>query len=105
MVDVEALSLEAMEIVTYAGGAKSSYIQALKLAKKKDYVASKVSVKTGDEMMSKAHKKHFGLLKKEAETMEAQVSLMILHAEDQLMSCETIKLVVTELIELYQERK
>lgn len=105
MVDIEALSLLAMEIVTYAGCAKSNYIKALKLVKNKEYNLAADSMKSGDEMMAKAHEKHFGLLQKEAETKEPQVSLMIMHGEDQLMSCETIKLVVKELTEIYQTKE
>lgn len=105
MADIEALSLLAMEIITYGGCAKSNYIQALKLAKNKEYDAVGSMIKAGDERMALAHEKHFGLIQTEAQTGEPQVSLLIMHAEDQLMSCETIKLVVKELIELYQNKE
>ncbi|MDO5405922.1 MAG: PTS lactose/cellobiose transporter subunit IIA [Eubacteriales bacterium] len=104
MIDIEALSMKAMEIVTYAGMAKSNYINALKSAKKQDFSQAEKLLKDGDEMLATAHDSHMGLLQKEAETMEPQVCLMIVHGEDQIMSCETIRLLVTELMELYQNR-
>ena len=102
MTDVEALSMQAMEIITYAGMAKSNYITALKLAKQGKEEEAKLALKEGDPMVSKAHTYHFDLMQKESESREPQVSLMIMHAEDQLMSCETIKILITELIELYE---
>ena len=48
------------------------------------------------------------LLQKEASENTPQVSMLVLHAEDQFMSCETIKLMALEIIELYKcldERK
>ena len=58
-------------------------------------------LKEGDSMLAQAHESHMGLLQKEAESLEPQVCLMIVHGEDQLMSCETIRLLVTELMEIY----
>lgn len=104
MVDIEGLTMQAMAIVTYAGMAKSSYINALKCAKKQQYEEAKALLKEGDSMLAQAHDSHMGLLQKEAETLEPQVCLMIVHGEDQLMSCETVKLLVTELMELYENR-
>lgn len=105
MADVEALSMQAMEIITYAGMAKSSYVNALKQAKQGEKEQAAQTLKDGDKMIAKAHESHFGLLQKEAQTGEPQVSLMILHAEDQLMACETIRLMAAELMELYGERE
>lgn len=105
MVDIEALSMKAMEIVTYAGMAKSNYINALKSAKAHNYSQAEELLKEGDSMMAMAHDSHMGLLQKEAETLEPQVCLMIVHGEDQIMSCETIKLLVTELMEVYRKLK
>lgn len=105
MADIEALSMQAMEIITYAGMAKSSYVNALKQAKQGDKELAARTIKDGDRMLAKAHESHFGLLQKEAQTGEPQVSLMILHAEDQLMGCETVRLLAEELMELYGERE
>ncbi|MCB7320664.1 PTS lactose/cellobiose transporter subunit IIA [Lacrimispora sp. 210928-DFI.3.58] len=101
MVDIEALTMQAMGIVTYAGMAKSSYINALKCAKKHETEEAGKLLKEGDSMLAQAHESHMGLLQKEAESLEPQVCLMIVHGEDQLMSCETIRLLVTELMEIY----
>ena len=45
------------------------------------------------------------VLQAEMNTEEPQISLLMTHAEDQLMAAETLKTVILELIELYRERK
>ena len=47
------------------------------------------------------HDAHAGLLQKEA-SGESSVTILILHAEDQLMSAEGFKIIAQELIDVYQ---
>lgn len=103
MPDLEQLSATAMEIITYAGVAKSSYIQAMQLAKKHQFSEADRMLHEGDNVLKQAHKFHMEMLQKEAEENEPQVSMLLLHAEDQFMSCETIKLMVQEFIELFKK--
>ena len=104
MPDLEKLSAVAMEIITYSGAAKSTYIQAMHLAKKQQVEEANEKIIEGDNYLKQAHDKHLGLLQEEANTNVPQVSMLVLHAEDQFMSCETIKIMVQEFIELYKER-
>ena len=105
MVDVEEISLKAMEIITYAGLAKSNYLMALK-----DYKAGKKEeaykkIEEGSLKFAKAHEVHIKILSDEMEKLESQVSLLLVHAEDQLMGAENIRLLVEELIEIYFEKE
>ena len=56
-------------------------------------------------MLKEAHDAHLQLLQKEASENTPQVSMLILHAEDQFMSSETMKLFALELIEVYKKLK
>jgi len=103
MVDLEKLSATAMEIITYSGVAKSTYIQAMQIAKQHHFEEAQQKLDEGDSFLKQAHAQHMGLLQSEAEKNEPQVSMLVLHAEDQFMSCETIKLMVMEFIELYKK--
>jgi len=105
MVDVEKMAAIAMQIVTYARTAKSCYILALEAAKKRDYEKSESHLKTGDESFLLAHSFHLELLKEEAATKEPQVSLLLMHAEDQLMNTETLKFVILEFIEMLKDKE
>lgn len=105
MVNIEKLSEVAMEIITYAGLAKSNYLMALKECKQGRKEEAVKKLDEGSKEFAKAHECHGKILLDEMQTLEPQVSLLIVHAEDQLMSAETIKILVEELIELYKERR
>ena len=98
---MEGLELTAFQIISAVGTARSSYIEAIAKAKDGDYEAAKQCIKDGDENFALGHNAHAGLLQKEAKG-ENTVSLLILHAEDQLMSAEGFKIIAQEFIELYQ---
>lgn len=99
---VENLSEVAMKIITCAGLAKSNYLMALDDAKKGNREAAMKKLQEGSDVYSKAHHIHSSVLSDEMQKLEPQVSLLLVHAEDQLMSAETIKILVQELIEVYQ---
>lgn len=105
MVNIEKLSETAMGIITYSGMAKSCYMEALYLAKQGKFSESDEKLKEGDESFVQAHHGHGGLLQEEMSTEEPQISLLMTHAEDQLMGAEMLKLVIQELIEIYRDKK
>lgn len=105
MVNIEKLSEVAMEIITYAGIAKSNYLMALKECKQGRREEAIKKLEEGSQEFAKAHECHGKLLVDEMQTLEPQVSLLLVHAEDQLMGAETIKILVEELIEIYEERR
>jgi PTS system cellobiose-specific IIA component len=98
---MEELELIAFKIISSVGTARSCYIEAIQAAKTGDYEQSEKLIVEGDENFAFGHDAHAGLLTKEAEG-ENTVSLLILHAEDQLMSAEGFKIIAQEIIEVYQ---
>ncbi len=105
MVDVEKISLTAMEIITYAGLAKSNYMMALKEYKAGNKEDATKKMEEGSDAFLKAHEVHSKILTDEMEKLEPQVCLLLVHAEDQLMGAETIRLLVDELMELYAAKE
>ena len=87
----ETLDMEVlcMQMIVDAGSAKSDYMEALQAVKAGDYETAAAKMKSGDEQYAAGH----------AVTM----SLLLTHVEDQMMSTETVKLMVTELIDLYRK--
>ena len=47
---------------------------------------------------------HLQLLQQEMNTQEPQITMLMAHAEDQLMSAETIKTLIQEIILLIESR-
>ena len=105
----EELELTLFQIITAAGGSKSNYIGAIQEAKAGNFDVAEPLVKDGDAYQSQAHDPHAKLLAEEAQLMVAGknsadlVCLLLIHAEDQMMSCEVFKQMAVEFIELYEK--
>ena len=82
--------------------ARSSYIEAISKAKKGDFEGAEKSVKEGEEHFSNGHKGHSTLIQKEASGEGMVCSLLLIHAEDQLMSAENFKIISNEMIDSYR---
>ena len=100
---MEGLELIAFQIISAVGTARSCYIEAIQAAKTGDYEQSAKLIAEGDESFALGHDAHAGLLTKEAnEGQGSAVSLLILHAEDQLMSAEAFKTIAQEFIDTHK---
>lgn len=100
----EELELTLFQIITAAGGSKSNYIGAIQEAKAGNFEAAEQLVKDGDEFLSQAHDPHAKLLTMEAQGQDDLVCLLLIHAEDQMMSCEVFKQMAVEFIDLYKKQ-
>ena len=104
----EELELTLFQIITAAGGSKSNYIGAIEEAKAGNIEDAKQMVLDGDNFQSQAHDPHSKLLMQEAQlAMEGKnsadlVCLLLIHAEDQMMSCEVFKAMAEQFIDLYE---
>lgn len=98
---MEGLDITAMQIISNVGTARSCYIEAIQEAKKGHYDEAEKLISEGDEAFAEGHDAHLQLLQKEAEGNNV-VMLLILHAEDQLMSAEGFKIIANELIDVYK---
>lgn len=99
---MEGLELSCFQIIASAGMAKSSFIEAIKEARKSDFIKAKACIDKGDEYFTEGHNIHNELIQQEAGNEKISPNLLLLHAEDQLMSVETCKIMANELIETYQ---
>ena len=51
------------------------------------------------------HHSHASLIQKEAPGEKLEFSLIIMHAEDQMMAAEPTKLLIEEMIEMFKQLK
>lgn len=103
-VNIEKMAECAMLMISYAGMAKSCYMEALQLAKQGKFDEVDEKMAEGDKNFTEAHDGHHDLLQTEVVTGEPQICLLMTHAEDQLMGAETLKTVIVELIEIYKNK-
>ena len=65
-------------------------------------IRKKLSV-AGDELLSQSNEPHTDLMQKEVVGEDVKMSLILAHAEDQMMSTEVFKVLAEEMIELYKK--
>lgn len=90
------------QIITYVGTAKSMYIDAIQLARQGEFEQAKDRIKQGEEAFVQGHNAHHSLLTKDMNGELSQTGLLLMHAEDQLMSAEGFRTIAEEFIAVYK---
>lgn len=91
------------QIIANVGGAKSAYIEAIRAAKTGKFDEARELLSKGDEFYNLGHDVHLSLLQEDAARVGAvTMSLLLTHAEDQMMQAETFRLFAEELIDAYE---
>jgi cellobiose PTS system EIIA component len=105
-IDLQQLTNEqiAFQLILHSGNARSKVIQSLReyRAGNKE-VASKL-LKEAEADLSLAHDIHFQMVQKEASGQNTEFTLLLMHAEDHLMSTLSMKELVKEMLELFKAR-
>lgn len=101
---MEEMNWEVMcfQMITAAGEAKSNYMEALQEVKDNNYKKADELIKEGDKSFALVHDMHTDLVQKECSGEKVEVTLLMTHVEDQMMSVEVIKILVLELYEIYK---
>lgn len=99
---MEGLELISFKIISAVGMARSNYIEAIQEAKKGNFDQARAMIKEGEASFILGHTAHASLIQKEASGTPVTPNLLLLHAEDQLMSAEAFKIIADEMIESYQ---
>ena len=94
--------LNILEIISSVGQARSYYIEAIQEAKSGSYDICNDLLKKGNEMYAKGHRIHQIMVQGEAGGEKTELSLLLTHAQDQLMSAEAFKILCDEFIDVYR---
>ena len=101
IIDLEEMSLE---IITNVGTARSMYVEAVEAAKAGNFEEAHNLVAEGEKIFVNGHHAHADLVNAKIGVEELQYMFLVMHAEDQLMSAETLKIVCDELIDLLENK-
>lgn len=93
----------SFQIIASVGSARSNYIEAIHKAQAGDFDAAEALIKEGQEMFVAGHDAHFGLIQKEAQGEQSEFALILMHAEDQLMSAEGFGILAKEFVSVYKK--
>ena len=85
-------------IITYVGTARSCFINAVQFAKKGDFEGAEEQIRQGDEAYTQGHHIHADLLTLDANGKLEESGLILMHAEDQLLSCETLEIMAERFL-------
>ena len=98
----EEVQLLGVEIVAYAGDARSKLLEALRAAEAGDFSNADALVEEASGCIAEAHKSQTTMLAKEAAGEEIPYSVTMMHGQDHLMTTILLKDVMHHLIELYK---
>ena len=92
----EAVTKEEMQQVAFGmiaqlGLARQKFTEAITASEQATADQAQALLQEGNDALVKAHKGHFGLIQREANGEELPFSLILTHAEDQLMTIELMK--------------
>ncbi|BCZ48815.1 PTS cellobiose transporter subunit IIA [Clostridium gelidum] len=93
----------AFNIIANSGSAKSLYMEVLNKCEVEEFDSIDDMFKEAEEYLIVAHKTHTELIQKEARGEETKFSLLLMHAEDQLMQTETMKVIAQKFYKLYKK--
>lgn len=102
---MDNMELICFKMISSVGTAKSMYVEAINTARKGDFEKAASLIEEGKNIYAEGHHAHAELIQKVASGEKIEFNLILLHAEDQMMSAETIKIMAEEFIELYKELK
>ena len=94
----------SFQLISYAGDACSCFMQAVTKAKEGKCEEADELLSSGNEQLVKAHKAQTDLLVTEAQGNDLEFSVLLIHAQDHLMTTIMYERIAKEFISLYKER-
>lgn len=102
---MEGIELICFQIISAVGNARSLYIEAIQEAKEGNFDKAEELIKEGEASFTEGHAAHGKLIQQEAGGEPTTMTLLLTHAEDQLMSAEAFGILSREFIDLYKAIK
>lgn len=91
------------EIIGNAGEAKGLAYEALSFAEQGNYEKAEELLKEADKALLNVHSVQTGLIQEEAAGRKAEVSLLMVHAQDHLMAAIESKSLIESIIKLHKK--
>jgi len=105
-IDLETLTAEQINfmLILHSGNARSKIIQALREYREGNVDESDNLLVQAEEDLKASHEIHFKMVQKEASGEKVEFALLLMHAEDHLMSTLTMKELVRELLDIFKQK-
>ena len=99
---MEGLEKTSFEIISTVGMARSCFIEAIREARHGDFSSAKSLLTEGNKYFNEGHLAHTKLVQAEASGERFDMNILLTHAQDQMMSAESFKILCEEFIETYK---
>lgn len=88
----------AFQIILHAGDARSQAMEALRMAREQKFEEAQELIQGAKEKLIEAHHIQTGLLQAEAGGTKQEVCLLMVHAQDHLMTAMLAKDLIEEMV-------
>ncbi|SDY00253.1 PTS system, cellobiose-specific IIA component [Evansella caseinilytica] len=93
----------AFQIILHSGNARSFSMEGIQLAKAGKFAQARERIEQADQEFYEAHHAQTSLLQQEASGDAVPPTLLLIHAQDHLMTSMTTKELCLEIIDLYEK--
>ncbi|MDR0639420.1 MAG: PTS lactose/cellobiose transporter subunit IIA [Spirochaetaceae bacterium] len=93
---------QAMRLIVNAGNAKSAAMNAVAQAKQGNWDGMRAALAESDAAMTSAHKEQTDILQRSFDEPEKGTEMLMVHAQDHLMTAITVIDLAREFCELYE---
>jgi len=94
--------MASFQIIGYSGEALDYFQKAIDAAKENKFDEARKLMTTGKESVNEAHKVQTQMLTQQANGEDVEVSVILVHSQDHLMTTLTYQRMTNEYIELYE---
>lgn len=100
IINYEELSFK---IISLAGEAKTNVFKALKNARENDFEEYEKNILSAKNGLIEAEKQHMNAICEEASGIKQNISILFIHAEDQLLTTQLLIELASEFWEIYKK--
>lgn len=100
---MENMETIIMNLIVDAGSARSSAMEAIRLAKEGEYAQAEEALVSANEELAKAHHTQTDLIQQAARGEEIEINLFMVHAQDHIMTAMLAKDLAAEIVELHKK--
>jgi cellobiose PTS system EIIA component len=93
----------SFQLILYSGNARSLAMEAMYAAKEKDFTIAFEKLSEAESEFIKAHQYQTQLIQAEAGGEEMDIPIILVHAQDHLMTALTLKDLAKEIVDLRKE--
>jgi len=105
VLSAEDVQMMAFEIIMHSGNSRSLIHEAFALMRKARFADAEGKMSEAKEAVTQAHGAQTGLLQQMASGADIKVDVLLVHAQDHLMTTMTLHEIALEMMFLHKELK